>query len=257
MTGVAGDAELEPVRRGLPRALIATDFDGTLSPIVDDPAAATLVDGAAPVLERLAGRVAELAVISGRPLDHLRAHVPGGLTLVGLYGLESIRGGVRHDHPAADTWRPVVADAVAAAQERGPDGVHVESKQLSLTLHYRRHPELADDVQAFADELSRASGLVVHPAKMSVELHPPIDEDKGTALARLAADHDGPVVFLGDDVGDLTAFDALDRLAAAGRPVLRVVARSTETDPALQARADLLVDGPEGVVALLAALAAD
>jgi trehalose 6-phosphate phosphatase len=135
--------------------------------------------------------------------------------------------------------------------------VLVESKELSLTLHYRRHPELAPSVSELARRLAAETGLRVHPAKMSVELHPPIDEDKGTALDRLAAELDGPVVFCGDDVGDLSAFDALDRLAATGRSVLRVVAESPETDPVLLARADLVVDGPAEVVALLRSIAQD
>lgn len=203
------------------------------------------------MLEALAAQVGELAVVSGRPLSYLDRHVPPALTMVGLYGLESRRRGRRVDHPDAARWRAVVEDVVARARRDGPAAMHVESKELSLTLHYRRHPDLADEVAALADRLASASGLRVHPAKMSVELHPPIDEDKGTALDRLAADLTGPVTFLGDDVGDLAAFDALDRLAAAGRPVLRVVARSTETDPGLAARADVVVDGPAGVVDLL------
>lgn len=254
MSPVASLAEL---RRDRARTLVASDFDGTLSPIVDDPASARLIDGAAEVLVELDRCVGELAIISGRPLQHLQRHLPDGPTLVGLYGLESLRHGVRQDHAEAATWRPVVEGAVRAAERDGPVGVHVESKDLSLTLHYRRHPELADDVAALAGRLAAGTGLRVHPAKMSIELHPPIDEDKGTALARLAGSLDGPVVFCGDDVGDLSAFDALDRLATQGRPVLRVVAESPETDPALRSRADLVVDGPDGVVALLRSIARD
>jgi len=86
---------------------------------------------------------------------------------------------------------------------------------------------------------------------MSVELHPPIDEDKGTVLLRLAEDRTGPVVYIGDDVGDLPAFDALDTLAAQGRPVVRVAAESEEMVDELRRRADLVLDGPAGVLALL------
>jgi trehalose 6-phosphate phosphatase len=89
---------------------------------------------------------------------------------------------------------------------------------------------------------------------MSVELHPPIDEDKGTALRRLAAARRGPVLFMGDDVGDLTAFDLLDELAAAGRDVRRVAVDSPEVPGELRTRADLVVDGPAGAVELLRGL---
>ena len=114
----------------------------------------------------------------------------------------------------------------------------------------------ADAVAALAERLASETGLRVHPAKMSVELHPPIDEDKGTVLSRLAADHAGPVLFAGDDVGDLPAFAALDSMRAAGTPVVKVVVRSAELAPELATAADLTVDGPAEALALLRSLAA-
>lgn len=145
---------------------------------------------------------------------------------------------------------PIVADPDAAAPVEGA----VELLDLSITLHYREHPASADEVAATARAVAADAGLHVRPAKMSVELHPPIDEDKGTAIERLAGNSPGAVMYLGDDVGDHPAFDALDRLAATGRPVLRVVAVSDEVDPSLEARADVAVDGPAGVRDLLASL---
>jgi trehalose 6-phosphate phosphatase len=83
-----------------------------------------------------------------------------------------------------------------------------------------------------------------------------VAEDKGTVLARFAADHQGPVMFVGDDVGDLPAFDTLDALASEGRPVLRVAVASDESPDGLVDRADLVVDGPRGAADLLHHLAA-
>jgi len=250
----------EPLRRLVePGAdgLLALDFDGTLSPIVDDPATAAPLEGVPELLERLAARVGELAVISGRPLSYLTAHLPTTLTLVGLYGLETLRGGEQVDHPSAGVWRETMADVARGAELRGPAGMTVELKGASITLHYRQHPELADQVAKLAAESADLAGLRVRPARMSVELHPPIDEDKGTALARLAAERRGPVVFAGDDVGDLTAFATLDRLAAAGRPVLRIAVDSTEAPDELRRQADLVVDGPPGFAELLRSVLAE
>jgi trehalose 6-phosphate phosphatase len=88
---------------------------------------------------------------------------------------------------------------------------------------------------------------------MSWELHPPIDVDKGTAVLELADDF--PVVVVaGDDVGDLPAYDALDRLEESGVATLRIAVASAEAPPQLLERADLVVDGPEGLVALLTSL---
>lgn len=231
--------------------LLATDYDGTLAPIVDDPAAARPIDGADEALTSLAATSTEVAIISGRPVEFLLEWFPVGVTLVGLYGLETIRDGDRSDHTNCGVWREVVDDVANAARRQGPDQMRVESKELSITLHFREHPEIEDAVWSYGRKVAASAGLRCRAARMSVELHPPIDVDKGTALARLAEDHDGPVVFIGDDLGDLPAFDTLDHLAEQGRPVLRVAAISPEVPDELRDRADLTVDGPAGVLDLL------
>lgn len=234
---------------------VFTDFDGTLSPIVDDPASAVPIDGAIEVLERLAGRVARVAVISGRPVEFLQARFgTTPVVLSGLYGLQSVVAGERVDDPRAGAWREAIDDVVAAAGGDGPEGMNVEHKGLSVTLHYREHPEAADAVLAWATRQAGRSGLELRPARMSVELHPPVGIDKGEVLTGLA-DGLGPVCFFGDDVGDLPAFAALDAMRAAGTPVVKVVVRSAELAPELAAAADLTVDGPAEALALLRALA--
>lgn len=246
---------LAAFRSALGRAVVATDFDGTLAPIVDDPAAAVPADGAVTALERLVPRVAEVAVISGRPLEHLEANLPDSVTLIGLYGLQQRRHGVHSEHEDGVRWAPVVERVAERARAEGPAAMLVESKHASLTLHYRQSPASADEVEALANRLAAGTGLQVRPAKMSVELHPPVTQDKGTALESLAAATDGPVMFLGDDVGDLSAFAALDRLASKGRVVVRVAVEGAETSAELLARADLVVSGPDQAVALLVQLA--
>ena len=89
--------------------------------------------------------------------------------------------------------------------------MRVERKGLSLTLHYRTNPQLAEAVRMWADFQAARSGLLVRPAKMSVELHPPIDVDKGSALIELCRAADvRAAMYVGDDIGDLPAFAALD-----------------------------------------------
>lgn len=254
------DASLEVARRRLGDDVVHTgvftDFDGTLSAIVDDPAAAVAEPGAVAALEALVGRVGRVGVLSGRPVEFLRARLPSTLVLAGLYGLELLVDGLRHDHPSGGVWRGVVDDVASQAAARGPDGMRVEVKGLSLTLHYRGRPDIEPAVRAWAEQQAARSGLELRPARMSYELHPPIQVDKGTTLVELA-DGLSSVCFLGDDVGDLPAFDGLDRLAAAGVATLRVAVRSNEGSPDLLDRADVVVDGPAGAVALLEALARD
>lgn len=235
------------------RTAVLLDFDGTLAPIVEDPARAAPLEDAAEVLRGLHDAYGRVAVVSGRPVSYLQAHLPPGPTLVGLYGLETVRDGAVEVHPEAAAWRRAVDDVAAAAVAELPPEVGVEHKGLSLTLHVRRHPQLAGAVATWADAAAARTGLLVRRARMSAELHPPVAADKGTVVDGLV---EGMAVacFIGDDVGDLPAFDALDRFAAGGGTALRVVVESAETDPTLVARADALLAGPAAVLALLAAL---
>jgi trehalose 6-phosphate phosphatase len=233
-------------------AAVFTDFDGTLSPIVDDPAEALPLPGAAAVLERLAGRFARAGVVSGRPVAFLVDHLGTGLWLSGLYGLERFVEGRPVEVAEAEEWRPVVAGALARAREAlGPV---VEDKGLSLTLHFRTHPQRGEEVRAWARAEASAHGLEVRLARASVELHPPVATDKGTEVEELARGMEA-ACFLGDDLGDVSAFKALDRLAAAGTHVVRVAVASDEAPEELLDRADLVVDGPPGALALLEELA--
>jgi trehalose 6-phosphate phosphatase len=234
---------------------VLVDFDGTLAPIVTDPAAARPEPGATAVLERLAGRYGLVAVISGRPVEFFTDLLPASVVRAGLYGLQVVRDGVREDHPASGAWRQVIDDVVASAAASGPEGMHVEPKGLSLTLHYRAHPEIEPAVRAWAAAQAARSGLELRDARRSVELHPPIDADKGTVVDELAGGHD-PVLFVGDDVGDLPAFDALDRLAAAGTTVVRGAVAGPEARQELVARADVTFSAPGDVVSFLEVLLA-
>jgi len=231
-----------------------TDFDGTLSAIVDEPSAARPAEGVVDVLHELATKLAVVAVVSGRPLSFLASSLDDPLLrLSGLYGLESSHGGERNDHPSAGAWREVIDDVAAQSAAAGPAGMSVENKGLSITLHYRAHPELAGDVAAWAERQARRSGLIPHPAKMSMELHPPIHAGKDTAVLALAEGLSA-VCFVGDDRGDLAAFHALDSLAGKGVTTVRVVVSSDEAPPELLDRADLVVDGPAAAVGLLRSL---
>jgi trehalose 6-phosphate phosphatase len=248
----APDLLLAPLLEVPRRSAVVTDFDGTLSPIVDDPAAARPLPGARGVLAGLAAAFGVVAVVSGRPAAFLAAHLAApGIRLVGLYGMEEAVGGGRvRCHPEAERWRPALEAAAARARAGAPGGCLVEHKGLALTLHYRRSPERAAEVWAWARAEAARTGLSVHAARMSVELRPPVECDKGTAVGRLIEGM-AAACFVGDDAGDLAAFDALDRLAAAGGHAVRVAVASSEAPATLLARADLVLEGPEAVLALL------
>jgi trehalose 6-phosphate phosphatase len=256
-------AELvESVRPLLDGAVVATDFDGTLAPLVPDPEDSRPVPGALDALTALAGRGAHVAVITGRDagtvvrLGGLDA-VPG-LTVAGLYGVETWTGGelTSPDEPA------VVGELRARlpgllADARADPKVWIEDKRLSLVVHARKADDpdaalaaLAEPVAALARELD----LEVHPGAQVLELRLP-GFDKAGALAKLVASYSPrAVVYFGDDLGDLPAFAEITRLRQAGTTAWSVGVLSSGV-PDVAAATDVCVTDPAAATAVLAALA--
>lgn len=245
--------ELALLRSTPARTALFLDFDGTLSSIVADPARARPLPGARALLAALAQRYGRVAIVSGRPVAFLEPHVPPSVELHGLYGLESLVDGAPATLSGADEWRSVIDEMANAATTSGPAGIDVEHKGLSLTLHFRRRPDLATATRRWAAAAADGSGLELRPAKMSLELHPPVAHDKGSVVEERSVGMRA-IAYVGDDEGDLPAFAALDRLAAAGIAAVKVAVRTSETSADLLAQADIVVDGPEGALALLEAL---
>jgi trehalose 6-phosphate phosphatase len=240
---------LLPLARDPAHSALCLDFDGTLAAIVADPVGARPWPGVPALLARLATRFGVVAVISGRPADFLHQVLesPPGVTLIGLYGLGQVG-------PDAGAWVPVIAAATERARAGAPAGVYVEPKGLTVTLHWRNAPEGGPWVHAFAAEEERRSGVRIYPGRMSLELRPPLEVDKGTVVRSLVGGMRAVAVF-GDDLGDLPAFEAVAALAAQGVAVARVAVTDAESDERVAAQADLVVPGPEGAVDLLDQLA--
>ena len=245
-------------------ALVAADFDGTLSPIVDRPDEARAHPGAVPALTALAAAVGTVAVITGRPpADAVRLGgletVPG-LVVLGHYGWQRWQDGrltAPASPPGVDAARAALPGLLAEAG--AADGTWIEDKTHALAVHTRR---AADPDAALArlrgplGELAGRLGLAAEPGRFVIELRPP-GVDKGTALTGLVRERAArSVLFCGDDLGDLPAFAAVRALRARGVPGCAVASASPES-PQVAAAADLVVDGPDGIVALLAALAAE
>ncbi len=243
-------------------AAVVTDFDGTLSEIVEDPASARPLAGVVDTLHALAAEFGCVAVVSGRPVSFLRSRLEiderpsTALVLSGLYGLEWFAEGTERTEPAALPFRSVIEEVAARADAEAPAGVGVERKGLSVTLHVRTAEDLTGWALRWSEEAAGAAGLVVHAGRKSFELRPPLAFDKGTVVSSLVAGRRA-ACFLGDDLGDLPAFDALDALQRdAGAATVRVGVRSREAPPSLLERADVIVDGPGGSLALLRSLLA-
>jgi trehalose 6-phosphate phosphatase len=247
-----------PFVRDPGHAAVLVDFDGSLAPIVDDPARAVPVASAKSVLTALVSRLGLVAVVSGRHVSFLRPRLPiAGLSLAGQYGLEREEDGRVVEAPAVLGFRDAVAAAAAEAEATWPELLVERKGTVAVTVHWRTRPDQAPDLSALRD-LAARHGLQGQAGRMAWELRPPVEVDKGTAVEALlaACGTDAAVAFAGDDAGDLPAFDALDRLAARrpGTGIMRIGVRSTEAPSELLARADVVVDGPEGLAECLRGL---
>jgi trehalose 6-phosphate phosphatase len=241
-------------------AALLLDFDGSLAPIVVDPVTAAAPVPTLAVLERIVGRLVLVGIVSGRPLDFLARAVPiPGVELVGQYGLERRVDGETEVEPAALPYREAIAAAATEAERRWPDLLVERKGEIAVTVHWRSLGDVGVSVAADVEALGAELGLAVHPTRMARELRPPLAVDKGTAVRALLRDAPAATraAFAGDDRGDLPALDALDELEARGRldRVVRIAVRSTEVPRELLERADLVVEGPEGLVEWLRALA--
>lgn len=237
---------------------ILLDFDGTLAHIVEHPADAVALPGVGDALGRLVDLVKKVALISGRPVVDLRSRIEvDGVEYLGLYGLEHARGrGEIHVDPAARPWAGEVSTIAEAAEvwvlSSGHflDGVIVEAKGLAVALHYRMASDpvgAAAKIKEWAHAEAVRTGMRLIAGKLNYELVPPLVSDKGLAAVALISECKS-CLYVGDDVGDIPAFDALRDWQ--GRTLL-VAVGGAELPPNLGQRADLILPSPDDVAHLL------
>jgi trehalose 6-phosphate phosphatase len=228
---------LAELARAPERAAILLDIDGTLAPIVDDPDASRVPDETRAELLRLAGRYALVACLTGRTAERGREIVGvDGIEVIGEHGLELA--------PEAEDWLPVL-DRFASTT-LWP----VERKRLTVAFHYRTAEDEAAALAVLRDIARRGeeAGLVARWGRKVLELRPPIDVDKGTAIVHLLERrgiHRG--LFAGDDLTDLDGFGAMERLEHG----VKIAVSSPEGPAELRERADVVVAGPEELLELL------
>ena len=213
------------------RAAILLDVDGVLAPIVDVPADAAVPAETKQELRRLHGRYALVACVSGRPGPDARRVVGlDELVYVGEHGLEL--------EPEAERWRERLLRLGETV-----DWEDVERKPLTISFHYRR-AEDEQEARRFLEAVAaraRAEGFVARFGRKVLELRPPIDADKGTAVTHLLGEHGlRRALFAGDDTTDLDAFAALAGLELG----VRVAVASPEGPRELREAADLVVGSP-------------
>ena len=210
MNRLPGDlvAALDRIGRLRP-LLIASDYDGVLSPLVDDPSAAAPLDGVADVLVRLAAVPGvTVAMVSGRGVDDLRttSGFGGPLRWVGSHGAEFDGPLPAELATRRDALRDQVGPVVA-----GTPGARLEVKPAGVAVHVREVTDrtagtaLLDRVDTLVDP-----SLTKKPGKDVLELAI-VDADKGSALRRLREEIGAvAAIYLGDDRTDEDGFRVLD-----------------------------------------------
>jgi trehalose 6-phosphate phosphatase len=268
-----GEQRYAALVRAAEGVVVGLDFDGTLAPIVEDPASARIHAEAHDVLVEVAEQVLAVAVITGRParqvLDLGGLEVVGDaigeagkeLHVFGQYGNErwsSTHRRIAGPRPPAGLAR-FQSELPRALRRAGAEDAHLEDKGLAVAVHTRRMPDprgAFDRLLPVLTDLAKRYDLVVEPGRAVIEVRSP-GSDKGVVVERLAEELEiGGFAFVGDDLGDLDAFAAVSSLADRGLPTLLVCSASDE-ESALADRADVVAQGPEGVLDLLRTFAAD
>ena len=273
LTSAEGRQKYDAFVRAASGAVVAFDFDGTVSPIVDDPAQAHIHPDAREVLVGLAGEVAALAVITGRPARQVLdlggleevgdavAAAGSQLLLFGQYGNERWSAASRRiisPRPPAGL-ATFLRDLPRTLREADAADAYVEDKGLAHAVHTRRLPDpqgAFDRLLPRLRELAGRNGLVLEPGRQVIEVRAP-GMDKGKAVDTLVEEVGARgFLFAGDDLGDVEAFDAVGKLAKDGLATLLVCAASDE-ESALVPLSDVVVHGPDGVLDLFRQLTRD
>jgi trehalose 6-phosphate phosphatase len=252
------DTALRALTEHPARAAILCDIDGTLAPIVERAEEARVPPEATRVLAELSRRYAVVACVSGRSaLDAKRLTGVGAIAYAGGHGAELLWPGDAEPAvvPEFARYRDAVHDF--AAEHDGEDlrtlGVRIEDKGPIVAFHWRGAPDEEAAHAHLREIAAETDGLATHWGRKVLEIRPPVEADKGSAVRALVRDSSASRgLYAGDDATDIDAFQGL---AYAGlEHVVRVAIASDEAPPGLLEAADLVVDGPEALAKLLSRL---
>jgi trehalose 6-phosphate phosphatase len=255
---------LHPLTADPARSALFFDVDGTLAPIAQRAEDAHVPKDTSLLLARLSRRYALVACISGRAAADVRRLVGvGGIVYAGSHGAELLEPNASTPRiaPEFKRWEPEVK---AFVRERDTAAlrslrVRIEDKGPIMTFHWRGAPNedaAREHVEGLAEQ-AEAAGLWIHWGRKVLEIRPPVPVDKGQAVRELVNEASPrAALYAGDDATDLDGFAALDALVEEGRleDAVRVGVRSDEGPREIVERADLVVDGVEGVQRVLGEL---
>jgi trehalose 6-phosphate phosphatase len=239
-------ARLRDIAHARGPLLIATDLDGTLAPIVEDPGAAHVPEQTLAVLDRLS-TACRVAVITGRDLNTARRMVPAdNVTIIGSHGLEP-----SFDSPLLpEIDREKLAPALEQLEQRVTSQVpgvyiHIERKSISTAFHFRTAPHLEERLRESLSPLP--PGLRIREGRMVLEVLPDAESGKDRALTALAGHFKvKSIITLGDDRTDVAMFEAAIAERREGKTVLICgVMGGAETPPGIRENADVMLESTE------------
>jgi trehalose 6-phosphate phosphatase len=267
VTSALRSEALAPLRESPARAAIFFDIDGTLAPIVDQPSDAVVPEPTRQLLIAVARRYGAVACVSGRRASEARAMVGvGTISYLGSHGSELLRAGGTEPviDPELEGWRRRINDfgRQADTADLRRLRVRLEDKGAILAFHWRGAPD-QEAARAAIDAIAaraESAGLRTHWGRKVLEVRPPVRIDKGAGINAFLDGQDmDRAMYVGDDATDLDAFRTLGQLVEEGRltHAIRVGVRSDEGPEEIVSQADIVVDGPKGVVELLTALVSE
>lgn len=246
------------------RCALFCDIDGTIAPVVSRAEDAIVPVEVSRLLGRLSARLGLVACVSGRgAADAKRLVGVGGVVYAGAHGAELLNPatGEVERAPELEAWREPVHEFVEALDVAAlrRDGVRLEDKDFIQAMHWRgaEDDEIAERLVREVESSATEQGFEIHRGRKVLEIRPPVHFNKGVAVNRLVRQHGAlHAAYIGDDLTDIDAFDALRQLHASGDldNALCVGVSSEEQPERLVEQADLMVDGPGGVAALLGSI---
>ena len=267
MTSALTASSLAPLRASPSESAVLLDIDGTLAPIVENAADASVPETTRQLMITISRSYGLLACISGRRASEARAMVSiGTIAYLGSHGAELLKSGWTEAQldPALADWSERIDEfrRESDTQELRRRRVRIEDKGPIIAYHWRGATD-EQDARAAIDAMAAQAqevGLEVHWGRKVMEVRPPVRIDKGLGVRTLLGDqHYASVLYAGDDVTDLDAFRALRELQAEGQiaSTVCVGVHSDDGPQAIEDEADVIVAGTEGVRGVLSALVAD